>query len=139
MRRLAAASAVLALILVACGGSGSATSAPPSAQTAPQTQPESSGSSSQATALGTNVLITGAGFQPLLLVAPMGEPITWKNVSSSTQSVHLDNFGRRVDSGPIHPGDAWTFNPKVLASITYHSTYGDHFKGQLQIQLPGFG
>jgi hypothetical protein len=139
VKRLATALALAMLLLPACAGSGGGSSVAGSRPaTTPQTPPQSSGGNAQA-ALGTSVLITGSGFQPLLLVAPMGQRITWKNVSDSTQSVHLDNWGARVDSGPIPPGGDWSFNPKRLASITYHSTYDHSFRAQLQIQLPGFG
>ncbi|MGN6379048.1 MAG: hypothetical protein ACTHNU_08875 [Gaiellales bacterium] len=88
-------------------------------------------------AMGTSVLITAKGFLPHILLAPMGRPVVWKNSSSRTQSVHLDNYGSRVDSGPIKPGATWSFNPKAELSLVYHSTYDPHFRGQLQVQPIG--
>jgi hypothetical protein len=87
--------------------------------------------------MGTSILITASGFRPRILLAPMGAPVVWKNVSSRTQSVHLDNFGSPVDSGPIKPGGTWSFNPNAQLSIVYHSTYDRRFRGQLQVQLVG--
>jgi hypothetical protein len=67
----------------------------------------------------------------------MGVPIVWHNASTKTQSVHLDNFGTKIDSGPIKPGATWSFNPKAEISIVYHSTYDPSFRGQLQVQPIG--
>ncbi len=117
-------------VATGCGGSGGPT-------LAASTQPSSSTSASPVAGMGTTILITASGFRPRILLAPMGTPVVWKNVSSSTQSVHLDNFGSPVDSGPIKPGGAWSFNPNAQLSIVYHSTYDRRFRGQLQVQLVG--
>jgi hypothetical protein len=87
--------------------------------------------------MGLVIVITPTGFSPQILLAPMGPAITWENKSGAVQSVHLDNFGSRVDSGPIKPGHAWTFNPHAALSIVYHSTYTPSFQGQLQVQAVG--
>jgi hypothetical protein len=61
--------------------------------------------------------------------------IIWKNTTSGPQSVHFDNFGRRLDSGPIPPGGTWTFHAATTGSITYHSTYDRRFRGRLLVQI----
>jgi hypothetical protein len=83
------------------------------------------------------VVISSTGFRPKVLLAPMGVPIVWRNTSTKTQSVHLDNFGTKVDSGPIKPGASWSFNPNAEISIVYHSTFDPSFRGQLQVQPIG--
>ena len=134
MRRAAA----LVLALVVAGGCGGSSPELLSGTTSPA--PTSSGppvSGSLPTGMGTTVMITSKGFQPHELLAPMGFPIVWKNVSDTTQSVNLDNFSQPVDSGPIKPGKSWSFNPDAQLSILYHSTYPGHFQGKLQVQLVG--
>jgi hypothetical protein len=87
--------------------------------------------------MGTIITITTHGFIPHTLLSPMGFPVVWTNDTSTIQSVHFDNFGRPVYSGPIKPGGTWTMNPDQLASIVYHSTYPPHFHAQLQVQNIG--
>jgi plastocyanin len=86
---------------------------------------------------GTSVKITDAGFRPLVLVTAPGEKVTWHNDSSSTQSVHFDNWGSPVDSGPLKPGDSWSFPFSSAGSLIYHSTFHPSFRGQVQIQVSG--
>jgi len=87
--------------------------------------------------IGTLILITRTGLRPRLLIAPFGNPIVWRNVSNKTASVRFDNFGRKVESGPISPGESWSFNPRGELSIIYHATSSKRFRGQLQVQDVG--
>jgi hypothetical protein len=82
--------------------------------------------------VGSKVLITNKGFQPNNLLSHTGK-ITWRNVSSRTESVHFDNYDRRVDSGPIPPGGSWSFTQTKLVSIVYHSTYDRRFHGHVEV------
>lgn len=134
-------------VLPGCGASSSSSS-PQTGSGAPSAASTSPGAAASTSyyakdrgnaqfAMGTTVVITRSGFQPQQLLAPVGYAIVWKNLSGSTQSVHLDNFGSRVDSGPIPPGGSWSFNPKAQLSIVYHSTYHPRFHGQLQVQQVG--
>ena len=133
---------------------GGPSSAPPTSTQPPAstTQPPSSSSTGSgktgpiptkttktpaATAMGKTIIITPTGFSPAVLIAPLGPAITWENESGTVQSVHLDNFGSPVDSGPIQPGHAWSFNPHSASSIIYHSTYHPSFRAQLQVQAVG--
>jgi hypothetical protein len=127
---------VAAVALTGCSGSADK----PAAASEPGTQPtpsQPSNSGNDDFALGTLVTITSSGFSPKVLVAPMGQIVTWRNESGSTQSVRFDNAGERVDSGPIRPGESWTFDPPGALSLLYHSTYPPRFKAQLQVQLLG--
>jgi hypothetical protein len=139
---LCAALAATAALMSGCGSSGAA----PSGTTHRTTPPASTTTSGAGYskdhgnaqfAMGTTVVISNTGFRPKVLLAPMGVPIVWRNASTKTQSVHLDNFGTKVDSGPIKPGATWSFNPKAEISIVYHSTFDPSFRGQLQVQAIG--
>ena len=145
MNRRATALLIVALAAAGCSssgsgaGSGPAHSTPPPASAAAPAGKEwpKPNVGNAAFAMGVHVLITPKGFEPKQLLAPMGYPVVWKNVSDTVQSVHLDNFGAAVDSGPIQPGATWSFNPNAQLSIIYHSAYGAHFHGQLQVQAVG--
>ncbi len=106
----------------------------PGASTSNKVIPDSGNSSF---AMGTIVTITTHGFIPHTLLSPMGFPVIWKNDTNTIQSVHFDNFGQPVCSGPIKPGGTWKINPDQLASIVYHSTYPPHFHALLQVQNVG--
>jgi plastocyanin len=140
MRRAALPCLVLALLLpTACS---SASGADPSTAHHPSSSPPSvpsSGLGNGQFGMGTKVRITASGFDPQVLVTGMGLRVTWTNDSPATQSVHFDNWGAAVDSGPIKPGQSWTFTADHTASVLYHSTYHPAFLGQLQIQLTGNG
>jgi hypothetical protein len=138
-----AALAATTALLSGCGSSGASPSSSGSTHsTAPPASTNSRSGYSKDRgnaqfAMGATVVISNTGFQPKILLAPMGVPIVWRNTSAKTQSVHLDNFGTKVDSGPIKPGTTWSFNPKAEISILYHSTYDSSFRGQLQVQPIG--
>ena len=141
MRPAAIPCLVLALLLPSACSSSSAAD-PPTSQHHPSSSVPSvpsSGLGNGQFGLGTKVRITTSGFDPQVLVTGMGLRVTWTNDSSSTQSVHFDNWGVAVDSGPIKPGQSWTFKADHTASVLYHSTYQPAFLGQLQIQLTGTG
>ena len=141
-----------AALAAGCGSSSSGpsgTRATSGGTSGPVQAPSTTGGSSTSTipvrttqkpspaAMGVTIVITPTGFSPQTLLAPLGFAITWKNESGKVQSVHLDNFGGRVDSGPIQPGTAWKFNPHAALSILYHSTYTPSFTAQLQVQAVG--
>jgi hypothetical protein len=131
-----------AALISGCGSSGAAssgtthTTAPPSGGVSGSSYYSKDRGNAQF-AMGATVVISNSGFRPKVLLAPMGVPIVWRNSSTRTQSVHLDNFGTKVDSGPIKPGATWSFNPKAEISIVYHSNYDPSFRGQLQVQAIG--
>jgi len=84
--------------------------------------------------VGHCIFITSSGFDPNVLVAPMGIDITWTNTSSKPASIVFDNYFKKVDSGPIPPGGTWKFHAGELVSIVYHSPDIPHSQSQLQIQ-----
>jgi plastocyanin len=133
---------LLPAILLAAGcGTGSSGGSSSAAQSGPGigVSVPSSGLGGGHFGMGTRVRITDAGFDPQVLVTAMGLKVTWVNDSGATESVHFDNWGAPVDSGPIKPGASWSFMASHTASVIYHSTYDPRFLGQLQIQLSGSG
>ena len=135
MRRVACVAVLAVAVAGGCGGSGPELVSGPASPAPTSSGPPVSGP--LPTGMGLTVQITNGGFSPSQLLAPMGFPVVWKNVSDTTQSVVFDNFGKAVDSGPIRPGQKWSYNPNAQLSILYHSRYPGHFKGQLQIQAVG--
>jgi hypothetical protein len=143
---IATACVILAALAGACSSGGAAgssaptqtnalTSAQPAAQ--PADCPKQLGSGHFG--LGTKVKITPQGFDPQILVTGMNLNVKWTNASSKPQSVHFDNWGAPVDSGPIAPGASWTFKAAHTGSVLYHSTLDGSLCGQLEIQLTGNG
>jgi hypothetical protein len=137
---------LLAALAAGCGSSGGSASTPPASSADGGAHRTSRAAAARAFAhdhgnahfaMGTTIVITDSGFQPRILLAPMGYRVVWKNLSSRTQSVHLDNWSSAVDSGPIQPGHSWSFNPNAELSIIYHSTFTPRFHGQLQVQPIG--
>jgi hypothetical protein len=80
---------------------------------------------------GYTVHITAQGFLPHWLVATCCQPITWKNLTGTTASVVFDHLG--VASGPIPPGGSFTFTPKNVESIAYHSGVDTSFHAVVQV------
>ena len=89
--------------------------------------------------IGKQITIGDHGFDPLILVTGMGLTVTWTNRSSTTQSVVFDNWDTPLDSGPIGPGQSWTFKAVHTGSVIYHSSSAPCRLAQLQIQLQGNG
>jgi plastocyanin len=135
--------ACASLVLLAGCSSGHATGSQQSGSSDPatSTKPEcpSGALGNGHFKLGTKVQITAKGFDPQVLVTGKGLHVVWTNTSSATQSVHFDNWGSPVDSGPIPPGGSWSFHATSTGSVIYHSTYSPTTCGQLQIQLTGNG
>jgi hypothetical protein len=145
--RVATACVILAALAGACSSGGAAGSSAPAthATSGPSVQPAAQPANCPKQlggghfGLGTKVKITPQGFDPQILVTGMNLAVTWTNASSKPQSVHFDNWGAPVDSGPIAPGASWTFKAGHTGSVLYHSTLDGSLCGQLEIQLTGNG
>jgi hypothetical protein len=111
-------------LLSGCGKSDAATAPTPAAAHTATPKPLS-GPSREAISpdpnfdFGYTVHITSKGFLPHWLVATCCQSITWQNLSGVTTSVVFDHLG--VVSGPIPPGGTFSFTPKNVESIAYHS------------------
>ena len=141
MRRAAIATLPMLLLLAAaCSSSKPSIGASvPSRTTAPSACASAGPLGAGHFKIGKQISIGAKGFDPQVLVTGMGLDVTWTNGSPTTQSVHFDNWGSPVDSGPIAPGKSWTFKAVHTGSVLYHSTFDPCLKGQVQIQLQGNG
>jgi plastocyanin len=138
-RRTVSAILVVLLASAACSSTKAAAPSQPAGSTAPAKCKDSGPLGSGHFTIGKQVKIGTSGFEPQLLVTGMNLTVTWKNTSSTPQSVHFDNWETPIDSGPIAPGASWSFKAVHTGSVLYHSTFDPCFKGQVQIQLTGNG
>ena len=81
--------------------------------------------------MGYAVQITDRGFQPLWLVSPCCEPITFHNMTGKPVSVVFDVLP--VDSGVIAPGASWAYSPQNVESISYHSKTDPGMAANVQV------
>ncbi len=81
---------------------------------------------------GQMIYITEKGFVPELLVTVVNEAIVWTNETNEPVSIIFDN--KTVRSGPIEPGDSFSFTPDVTISITYHVVSDKRIKGAIQVE-----
>jgi hypothetical protein len=111
-------------LLSGCGASDAVTTPAPTVVHSPTPKPLT-GPSREAISpdpnfdFGYTVHITTKGFLPHWLVATCCQAITWQNLTGVTTSVVFDHLG--VVSGPIPAGGTFTFTPKNVESIAYHS------------------
>ena len=82
-----------------------------------------------ATGSGTQVIITPTGFEPRVLSSVQNKTITWTNLTNQVQQVNFEYS--TVRSGPIEPGQTFSWTPHTLISIRYDSLTG--FSGNLLI------
>jgi hypothetical protein len=140
LRRLRLASTLVALaglcLLSGCGASDSVTTPAPPVVHSPTPKPLS-GPSREAISpdpnfdYGYTVHITTQGFLPHWLVATCCQAITWQNLTGGTASVVFDHLG--VASGPIPAGGSFTFTPKNVESIAYHSGLDTSVRAVVQV------
>lgn len=81
---------------------------------------------------GQQILITGHGFLPHWLVSIVDEDVVWWNQTSRVQRIRFENG--TVDSGPIKPGDSFSYKPSDSVSIPYASVTNPHVKGVIQVE-----
>ena len=101
--RLAIVPALLALVLAACGSSGSSSTEPPASTTAPSTAASEAPASAAASEAGSeDVRVTLESFQfdPTELTIPAGTRVTFLNSDSAAHTVTEGTDGEAVD-GPI--------------------------------------
>ena len=127
MTRLAGACLIAVTILAGCSSAGSATGHAPQ----PSSALPATSSIDPHFDFGQTIVITDAGFRPRVLVSVMGKAVTWVNRSSKPASVDFDLHP--VSSGPIQPGATFTWNPRHIESITYHSGTDPAWKARLQV------
>ena len=137
--RLLAAGALLWMGLALAGCSGDSSASTPPATATPQRPAQSPLASVEREAVspdpyfdyGFTVQITAQSFRPQTLVAPCCQPITWRNLTTTTVTILFDAL--QVSSGPIAPGGTFVFTPKNVESIAYHSVDHPSINGLVQV------
>ena len=81
---------------------------------------------------GQEILITGHTFIPHWLVSIVDEDIVWWNQTSRVQRIRFENG--TVDSGPIKPGESFSYKPSDSVSIPYASATDPHMSGVIQVE-----
>lgn len=109
-RALAGLLLAASTLAAGCGGSVATTSSGPVGSVAHTINPKFD--------TGQTVLITRSTVRPVWLVALVGRPISFRNLSGTTVRVVFDNVPGH--SGPIAPGDVFRYTPTGTIDITYH-------------------
>ncbi len=93
------------------------------------------GGSAAASAKPVPVEITDSGFSPTLVTVPPGTTITWMNRGSSEHSVNGDG-GARPSSPALAPGDAYSYTFRSEGEFSYHDGHNPESVGRIVIS-PG--
>jgi hypothetical protein len=112
---------------------GSGASVQPTSGLTPSPSPDATAGpcpAGQSFAKGQVVCITDDGVEPRLLVAIVGNTITWRNETSEPQTVTFVAFD--THSGPIPPGGTWSYTPKLPLSLAYRVSTTERL-GQIQV------
>jgi hypothetical protein len=83
---------------------------------------------------GQTIYITDAGFAPHWLVSIEKLPVVWVNDTDKVQSVVFDH--QKVRSGPIQPGESFTWTSTHMVSVTYHNGEQPSQTGAVQVSQP---
>ncbi len=137
MRGLALAAVIATVALGACSSSSNAPrSCPQAAKATPAasapTSPLPKSSIDPNIDNGQQILITAHKFIPHWLVSIVDEDIVWWNRTTKIQRIRFANG--TIDSGPIKPGDSFSYKPNDSVSIPYASVTNPHAKGVIQVE-----
>jgi hypothetical protein len=101
---------------------GSGASVQPTSGLTPSPSPDATAGCDQDPSFdyGQVVCITEKGVQPQVLVSVAGEAVTWRNETSRPQAIRFAAFA--AHSGPIPPGETWSYTPTLPLSIAYHAS-----------------
>ena len=137
MKALVLAAVLVGVPLTACHSSSNAPrSCPQAANATPAasvpTSPIPKSSIDPNIDNGQQILITAHKFIPHWLVSIVDEDVVWWNQTSKVQRIRFANG--TVDSGPIKPGDSFSFKPSDSVSIPYASVTNPHAKGVIQVE-----
>ena len=69
---------------------------------------------------GQVVCITEQGVRPRVLVSVVGEAVTWRNETSSPQTMRFVAFAAHPGRSP--PGGTWSYTPRLPLSFAYHAS-----------------
>ncbi len=76
-------------------------------------------------------VITGSGYDPYVIRVFVGGVITVTNRFTKPASVTADRG--EFDSGPIAPGDSWTYEPKTPGKFNFHDEGRPYVVGSLEV------
>ena len=103
--RLAIVPALLALVLAACGATGSSSTEPPASQVeaseAPASEAPASAAASEAGSEDVRVTLENFAFDPTELTIPAGTQVTFLNSDSTAHTVTEGTDGEAVDGAFI--------------------------------------
>ena len=75
------------------------------------------------------VTITDSGFGPATIQVQKGQDVTWTNQSRSTVQIVGDQKSTGLKSGPINPGDSYSFTFDDGGTFNYHDSSNLNHKG----------
>jgi hypothetical protein len=87
------------------------------------------------TATGNQVIITAAGVLPYHLFTGLGTKVTWTNLSNKTMTITSIAPGL-LDSGPIKPGQTFSWSSATGISVRYLTNNG--YVGRVDVGAFGF-
>ena len=131
--------AVAALVLIATGCGGSSDSAAPGAAApanpgapalaapAPATKPAA------APAKAIEVSAKDNLFEPATIHAKVGQKITWTLRGQVSHTVTATE-GAKFDSGPLGPGQSFSYTPKKAGTISYLCSFHQGMTGQIVVE-----
>ena len=75
--------------------------------------------------------ITASGYDPYVIRVFVGGVVSVTNRSTKTATVTADRG--EFDSGPLAPGDAWTYEPKTPGKFNFHDEERPFVVGTLEV------
>jgi hypothetical protein len=73
---------------------------------------------------------SGFAFDPTPVRIPVEQPITWVNTSTAIINIASED-GSSFDSGPLAPGESYTYVPSLIGSIPYRDKLHPWVRGML--------
>jgi plastocyanin len=133
--------AVAALVLIATGCGGSSDSAAPGAAApakpgapalaapAPATKPAEAAAPAKAIEVNAKDNL----FEPATIHAKVGQTITW-NMRGQVSHTVTATDGAKFDSGPLGPGQSFSYTTKKAGTISYLCSFHQGMTGQIVVE-----
>lgn len=80
---------------------------------------------------GAKVTITDAAFEPAEVTITAGEAVSWKNAGQQPHNVTADDGS--FNSGPIAPGNEWSWPSTKAGTFTYKCAQNPAMKGTVKV------
>jgi plastocyanin len=139
---IALLAAVLALVLIAsgCGGGydSDKSGAPAGAAPAPgggagAVKPDKPAAALTGRAKGVSVDVKDNPFAPAMIQAKVGQKITWSLRGQISHTVTASQ-GAKFDSGPLSPGQSFSYTPKKAGTIQYLCSFHQGMVGTIVVE-----